>query len=238
MITLGIIGVVAAITLPILVNNYQKKVTVSRLKKSYSLVANMIMKAEAEHGPIAEWSEWTFDKSWYSRGVAGLEVFKKYLAPHVKGKIMENYDDPTSNYFDTFMCYRHGTSPLQLKQNRSVQYVHPNNKIAFALYQNSYPNSMLLPDGTCVGWNSSYDHIVAEIYIDINGSSTRPNMLGKDFFIFEILKNGKLVPKGLNASDADMEKNCSSKSNAYTGNYCAAKIMNAGWHMDKSYFWK
>ncbi len=33
LITLGIIGVVAAMTLPSLVGNYKKKVTVTRLKK-------------------------------------------------------------------------------------------------------------------------------------------------------------------------------------------------------------
>ena len=36
LITLGIIGVVAALTLPSLVTNYQKQVTVNKLKKFYN----------------------------------------------------------------------------------------------------------------------------------------------------------------------------------------------------------
>ena len=35
LITLGIIGIVAAMTLPILINKYEKKVTVTKLKKEY-----------------------------------------------------------------------------------------------------------------------------------------------------------------------------------------------------------
>lgn len=36
LITLGIIGIVAAITLPTLITNYQKKTTATRVKKAYA----------------------------------------------------------------------------------------------------------------------------------------------------------------------------------------------------------
>ena len=35
LITLGIIGIVAAMTLPVVIGNYQKKVTVEKLKTVY-----------------------------------------------------------------------------------------------------------------------------------------------------------------------------------------------------------
>ena len=38
LITLGIIGIIAAMTLPSLVGRYQEKVTVTRLKKYYSIL--------------------------------------------------------------------------------------------------------------------------------------------------------------------------------------------------------
>lgn len=39
LITIGVIGVVAAITIPSLVTSYQKRMTVNRLKGSYSKLA-------------------------------------------------------------------------------------------------------------------------------------------------------------------------------------------------------
>ncbi len=42
LITLGVIGIVAALTLPSVIQNYQKKVTVERLKKTYSTLAQAI----------------------------------------------------------------------------------------------------------------------------------------------------------------------------------------------------
>ena len=40
LITLGIIGVVAALTLPTLIQNHQKQVYVTQLKKAYSTINN------------------------------------------------------------------------------------------------------------------------------------------------------------------------------------------------------
>ena len=48
LITLGIIGVVAAVTLPTLVANYQKTVWVNQLKKDYSFIANSFEKIMAD----------------------------------------------------------------------------------------------------------------------------------------------------------------------------------------------
>ena len=48
LITLGIIGIVAAMTLPALVGKYQKKVTVTRLKKFYSTMQQAIQLAEKD----------------------------------------------------------------------------------------------------------------------------------------------------------------------------------------------
>ena len=45
LITLGIIGVVAAMTLPTLVGEYQKKQTATQLKKFYSIMQQAITRA-------------------------------------------------------------------------------------------------------------------------------------------------------------------------------------------------
>lgn len=46
LITLGIIGVVAALTIPSIIKNYQKKQTAIKLKQTYSLLTQGIRMAE------------------------------------------------------------------------------------------------------------------------------------------------------------------------------------------------
>ena len=53
--TLGIIGVVAAVTLPTLINNYREKETVTRLKKVYSTIQTAYNYTMMEEGPTKFW---------------------------------------------------------------------------------------------------------------------------------------------------------------------------------------
>ncbi|MDR1167706.1 MAG: type II secretion system GspH family protein [Heliobacteriaceae bacterium] len=56
LITLGIIGVVAAITMPALIANYQKQQTIVSLKKAYTVLNQAFTMAQIENGDFAEWS--------------------------------------------------------------------------------------------------------------------------------------------------------------------------------------
>ena len=55
LVTLAIIGVVAALTIPNLMKNYQKHVTVSKLKSAYGMLSRILQTAEVRHGSIASW---------------------------------------------------------------------------------------------------------------------------------------------------------------------------------------
>lgn len=82
---------VAALTLPMLVAKYQKQVTVSGLQKSYSVLTNMIKKAEAKYGLISEWPEWSSDLTWYKKSANSKYVLEHYLAPEANGaKVYES----------------------------------------------------------------------------------------------------------------------------------------------------
>ena len=50
LITLGIIGVVAAITLPTLIANYKNKVLLNQAKNSYSLISNAMIQLKSQNG--------------------------------------------------------------------------------------------------------------------------------------------------------------------------------------------
>jgi len=55
LITLGIIGVVAAMTMPTLIQKHQKKVFVTKMKYTYSVLDNAFIMARQEHGDPKDW---------------------------------------------------------------------------------------------------------------------------------------------------------------------------------------
>ena len=56
LITLGIIGVVAAMTLPTLLNKNEERVTVTKVKKFYSVMNQALLFAIKDNGYVNEWS--------------------------------------------------------------------------------------------------------------------------------------------------------------------------------------
>ena len=79
LITLGIIGVVAAMTMPALIANTKKSEISAKLKKFNTTMAQCVLLSEQDNGPAEEWSnpgEYdTFDLD---------KFFKTYLAPYIK----------------------------------------------------------------------------------------------------------------------------------------------------------
>ena len=55
LITIGIIGIVAAMTLPAIIDQRQKVVTVNRLKKFYTTMEQAILLTEKDNGEIENW---------------------------------------------------------------------------------------------------------------------------------------------------------------------------------------
>ena len=55
LITLGIIGIVAAMTIPTLIAKYQERQTITRLTKVYSTMAQAWQMMQVEHGAINTW---------------------------------------------------------------------------------------------------------------------------------------------------------------------------------------
>ncbi|MBP3924529.1 type II secretion system protein [bacterium] len=79
LITLGIIGIVAAMTLPALITKYQKQVTVNRLKHAYSVLSQAVKLSEVYNGPI---DNWDFPEE---RNTDAAEVWlKKNICPYMK----------------------------------------------------------------------------------------------------------------------------------------------------------
>lgn len=91
LITLGIIGVVAAMTLPAIVHNYKKQEIEAKLKKFYTTMSQAVKMSEIENGPAFYWSKSPRidDGNGGNGGNAGnrdgvLAFYNTYLAKYLK----------------------------------------------------------------------------------------------------------------------------------------------------------
>ena len=82
LITLGIIGVVAALTIPTLISSFNKKIVETRLVNFYSTINNAIELAEVEQGHISTWD--------YK---STIDIFERFLAPYLKVLKCEKTDN-------------------------------------------------------------------------------------------------------------------------------------------------
>ncbi len=80
LITLGVIGVVAAITIPALVKNNQKIETVTKLEKFYSTISQVIKMSEIDNG---EFSSWDFTIGAYTID-GSKSFFNQYFKPYLR----------------------------------------------------------------------------------------------------------------------------------------------------------
>lgn len=85
-IVIGIIGIIAEMTIPTLVKNSAKQVTISKLQKFYSVMFQAISISELDNGPTNSWTYGT-----PGDGSQTLIWFNTYLAPYIKSTSAEVY---------------------------------------------------------------------------------------------------------------------------------------------------
>lgn len=78
LITLGIIGVVAAMTLPTLIGKYQKIIFVTRMKQTYTIVANAFITSKSNNGDPTEWD---FGSEFSNENIK--RIVTTYLSPYL-----------------------------------------------------------------------------------------------------------------------------------------------------------
>lgn len=82
LITLGIIGIVAALTIPNLMSKYREKVAITKVKKFYTTMSQVHLRSIADNGEIDGWDWVPYG------GESNNEIvkawFNKYWAPYLK----------------------------------------------------------------------------------------------------------------------------------------------------------
>lgn len=232
LITLGIIGVVAAFTIPSLMNSYQKQTYITALKKAYSTTNQALIQMAADKGCIGDlgctglFSPTTTNQTFGDEFAKYFKVMKNcgdYSTSSIPGcfssNVNFNYDgsDPQTGW-DT-VNYRFTTV-----DGVSFMLYSYNDNCAVGAYSNHTTNNL--------------NRVCGDIYIDVNGMNG-PNYLGRDIFYF-LISNGKgplLYPLGGVDSALGHWADASGNPTACypgfpTGNLCAARIMEEGWKMN------
>ena len=231
LITLGIIGVVAALTLPSLLANYTKTQTVVQLKKSYSVLEQTIKNAENDYGEVNNWPEWDDAES----------ILSKYFVPYLQGA--KEFGKIKS--WDKAICYTPDVKTHVDSLNRTVQYTFLSGMHVSGPFYANKTASIQLNDGTCIGLNpildlnenASYSALFSRlIFIDVNGTHKAPNVVGKDLFLFYVNSNGVIKPFGDIWSrdkilSSSFNLSCNTKS-ILGGHSCAYRIMQEGWKIN------
>ena len=215
LITLGIIGIVAAMTIPTLVTNYQKKQTVTKLQKAIS-VLNQAYKLSYD-----DVGEPSIEES-YDMGAT--TYFEKYWAPYIKTALI--CTTPRQCGYKTNFPWKYTddspwTMSLVLETMRTTFYT-PDGFL-YVILTASGPTGNVVQSGL--------------VMVDINGAEG-PNRLGRDLFLLQRVQEngGGIQPYGINADTSAINNNCSSRKRD-GGHYCAERIRRAGWEIDKSYPW-
>lgn len=209
LITLGIIGIVAAMTLPTVINKYQKEATVTQLKKTYTILNQAFRQAEVENESSQYWNE--------SSNQANV-LFEKYWKPYLKS--------PKICTSENGACGYKKQAPWKQINGKNDDY---------CVYLNDYRLSIMLADGQFVSIvsGSGYDLNDKRMIIDLNGSKS-PNTFGRDTFLFIRISGKGIMPYGYELSSNTVNNDCSKTGKGYM---CAAKIIKDNWNITDDYPW-
>lgn len=195
LITLVIIGVIAALTVPTLMKNTQNQEFVTGVKKAYSTLGQALANISRNNdAAIGDYS--------FMNNVDFIDEFAK----------VTNVIKKCST---TSECFGANLSGIYKNMNNTNSTL-TDGKVAITSDGFIYTYSPITPSNKIVYGitNNDRDNAFGRIAVDINGRKN-PNIIGRDVFIFYVVNDKGIVPAG-SASTADCVKtnrglSCSSK---------------------------
>lgn len=213
LLVMGIIGIVAQMTIPTLVTSARNQEMVARLKKVYSVLEQArALTAIDQGGDISS----LFSPAAGSMG--GWNEFAKHL-------------NLAKNCGKEMGCLH--TKQISIINNSTSTAEFLN----FDASNDQQGGKGILADGTMIQLNSweyncedsylegpvGYRHYCGYIYVDLNGEKG-PNTVGRDFFMFDVTRDA-IYPAGSNFPN-DINTDCNPKGDApQNGHYCTAKVI-------------
>ncbi len=204
LITLGIIGVVAAMTIPTLMQKYYEKQTVAKLKETYSILSQALKSASQEEGLPEEWG---YDFANRVAAEGGAAILKKYIKVATDCGV----DDTKGN------CFYNG------------DYKALNDSEHWNFSKSSAEYKMTLLNGTAIYFRfvdkSEGNGMVMSFKVDTNGPA-KPNTLGRDLFFMRYYEGKGLLLVGNPQIESPYTESCLNKTQYGQG--CAYYVVTFG----------
>ena len=194
LITLGIIGVVAALTIPSLIAKYQDKVLIQQTKKAFSVFQNGLALASQDNGTPGD-NSLTFPKDQTSDTV--IKNFSKYF--NGAQVCINRYQNGCWQYYyeTLYGTPRYNNTGEAVSDVFSAPILILSDGVIFVISSNRtgcentrYTGNK--PDGTKYEY---YSDICANITMDVNGVKG-PNQYGRDLYLFWVYKNNIDINSG------------------------------------------
>lgn len=219
LITLGIIGVVAALTLPSLITNYRKKQTVAQLKKVYSELSQAAQMSVVQNGDMKNWD--------YS--LTGEEFFNTYLGNFIKMG-SQNVED----------AKKAGVVYIKASGEEEVSFTN--------LYDSGKIFTLASGSQIIMDTVSNLTTTRQTVLVDLNGFK-KPNRIGVDVFALTVTPDGVQTFKWDDGESLSVKRDREALHNGPSregyqcnknsrGMWCAAMIEKDGWEIKNDYPWK
>lgn len=212
LITLGIIGVVAAMTIPSLSQNITKKKFSSLLKQDYAILSQVVLQV-TDAGGLASMTK--------NNDMNEMKnAFNTFFLPYLK-TISVCYDE-AGCWSDTITTYLNGGNVKYFRNGRPGEKV-----VCFTLSNGTFVCLDDYPDKELWSEFGIKDTTPFElaVFLDLNGKS-KPNVMGRDVFTFIILSDGTLIPAGRDKTEAEQAKDCSKGGK---GLWCPSYLKSKNW---------
>ena len=217
LITLGIIGVVAALTIPILNAKIEEKRTINKLNDTYAILSQAYRRGISEEGSPEGWCTMGVKGDWRDFDDCSIkiyEMFTKYLkvANHCNNGYGGNGED---NCFAKTYKNRKGVDIARANgMHRSFTLMNGVSVMINAAAGDGYQKEWCSTSTNILNQGKSniaywdYIGICGTLWVDLNGKSL-PNTDGRDLFAFKMYNDG-IAPMGrLGAhSQQNFEGNC------------------------------
>lgn len=212
LVTLGIIGVISAMTLPTLVKNHQRTVFVTQLQKVYNELSQAAEKMMNDNNAVSLVETRFNNQNNANAAKDFLNTYFKVVQECTSSRtpcLASEYTNMDGTAFDRWAFDVSNSSPCVSIASGAAICIEGGVDFGDEYEDGKYT------------W-----HGYTRIYVDVNGSQG-PNIVGRDLFYMELYSDGKITE----SYESNPEERCGDSGFNY-GAGCLSKIMNAGWKMD------
>lgn len=238
LITLGVIGVVAAMTIPTLMKNYRRHLVETRVKHTYATIAQVFRQATLDYGEMDGWG-WDYDSVSGKVDEKGDNIYNfvsTYMLPYMSGATLTKKTSLKDfGYKEGIKSPKGATKNTDYTSDKSYSFIEMSNGV------------VLIPK-LSGGSNGNGSNVVMTISFsfDIDGVSGQ-NTWGKDVFRLLIIPSTGSVELGgetltfNTVTGLPVQKGTRSTTLKYCKTtapwYCGALIKWDGWKISNDYPW-